>query len=399
MGSAKHRGNQVIAKAHHLREHHSYFNHINIPPNPAPASTAFSSSNSEIRFRVDENSGIKFKSFVFRITLSETGGANNVVVCPANYFFDRIVFYSTGGSGNEIQRITGEDILLRAGILLPAHEKNAVLTNMGYTASTYAPSSLVTIAAGTSTTFYLELINTFVDTSDYLNDAANSPIEIKLFTRTGGIVSSGTGTLALSSIDLWCEHEEMPAFDRQLHLDVYRKGPVMSRHLDTISVRESRPLAANTEVKIDLQSIIGKCAALCVMVRAGSNPVATSAGLTTYTDLKDDGLIDLLTPSNTPVLGRGSKIPIRLLRNSFFNKYAKGDISNILAGVYVIPFCDLEKAFHGLVDGYYYFGGQKNQLSITPGTGFSSATHTIDVFALVFNEMYFSNGELRAVRA
>lgn len=399
MVSARHRNNTVIARTHHLREHHSYANTINIPANPEPASTAFSSSNSEIRFKIDESIGVKYKSLVFRITLSETGGANNVVVCPANYFFDRIVFYAVGGSGNEIQRLAGEDLLLRAGMLLRAHEKNAVLTNMGYTASTYAPSALCTIAAGASATFYLELTNTFVDTSEYLNDAANSPIEVKLFTRTGGIVSSGSGTLALSKIDLWVEHEELPSFDRQLHLDAYRKAAIMSRYLDVVHVRDVRSLAAGAETKVDLQSVIGKVACLAIMVRAGSNPVATSTGLTTYTDLKDDGLVDLLTSSNTPVLGRGSKIPIRLLRNSWFNKYAPGDISNTLAGVYVIPFCDIEKAAHGFIDGYYYMNGTKNQLSITPGTGFSTATHTIDIYAYVFNEMYFSRGELRAIRA
>jgi hypothetical protein len=397
--SQRHRGNNVIARPHHLQEFHSYANTINIPPNPAPSSGSFATSNSEIRFRVDTSSGVKYKSMVFRITLSETGGANNVVVVPSNYFFDRIQFFAAGGSGNEIQRIEGEDLVLRAGMLLPAHEKNAVLTNMGYTSSTYAPSALCTIAAGGSATFYLELTNSFIDALEYHNDAMNSPLEISLFTRTGGIISSGTGVLALDKIDLWIEHEELPAFDRQLHLDTFRRAPVMGRYIDVVSRRETHALAAGQETTIDLQNVKGKVAALVVVVRAGSNPVATSGGLTTYTNLGDDGQIDIITSSNQSILGRGSRIPIRLLRNSWFNKYAKGDISNVLTGVYVIPFCDLERAFHGMADGYYYMDGSKNRVVLVPGAAFSPTTQTIDIYAYVFQEAYFANGEVKSVRA
>ena len=91
-------------------------------------------------------------------------------------------------------------------------------------------------------------------------------------------------------------------------------------------------------------------------------------------------------------LGHGTRIKIKELKNSIYNKHFPGTFSNSV-NVYIIPFTsDPIKAFNGVLENYYYFDGSKMQLSLTPGTGFSGASYVIDCYAYIMKQIYEIGG-------
>lgn len=378
----------VSIPAHQSYEISGLNNHIYYVPSTTPSATIFSAGG-RVEILVRGQSAEKLKDAKLRFRLAEVGGANSVTVIPGPYLIDRLEVWADGGSGDLIQTLYGDNLMFNLSYLnteqLTGIGKNALLT------TAFAVDSTATIAASGAIDVYVELIGLFTEQVHPFMFNKNGDILFRFYMRSG-VVSSGTGTLNLTEMELSFQHEDLPDHDKQFHIMEYENKIFRNTFLDVIPVSGTYSMAANVETKVSLENVVGKVAYLAFCVR--SSVSATSAGLVTYSNLVDTATIDILSSTNSPVLGHGTKLKGKELRNSVFNKLWPSTMSNNVA-VYFIPFTsDPVKAMQGIIEHYFYFDGSKFQLSITPGTGFSTASYVIDVYAYVHKQCFENKGRL-----
>ena len=95
--------------------------------------------------------------------------------------------------------------------------------------------SFNTIATNQSRTFYLPLVNTFINNSELYMKALASDITIDIYPENG-IVIQGAGTPTLNDFQLICETESLANDDEKAH-DQFHKSVISSnRYLDVVHV-------------------------------------------------------------------------------------------------------------------------------------------------------------------
>lgn len=328
------------------------------------SSSIFGSANGKIDIKIDKASCEKAHGLKFRIRLTESGGSNPVTPVPVPYFFDRIEFWADNGSGQEISRIYADNMYWNYNVY--SEEQGSILLKNINSSSKWENGKA--IAAGKYEDYYLEMPGSWFEIVKPHIKSLKGDILCKLYTRNG-IIASGSGTIALSQLDLILEHEDLDSSDSQLHTAEHEDKIFRHTYLDIVQVSESKTCTASTETKWSLENLNGKCAFLLFCLRSGSSPAATSNGLTNYSDLTDLCQVDLLGPQNQKLLGHGTPLYAKELK-SLMTKHFPGALG-YYKNVYIIPFCSSAmQAFTGTKDGYFYFNGENYNLSLTfPGAG------------------------------
>jgi hypothetical protein len=232
---------------------------------------------------------------------------------------------------------------------------------------------------GSTETFYLPLVGTWFDSDVYW---ANMDGDVVVdFFPSNSIKQSDTnaGAFAVncSSMSLVIQTENLTSEDEKNH-EVFHSQVIQSnRVLDWVPVREfSKTLTAGSQTTIDLDSVVGKCAGLVVMVRptGASN---TGNGKFDYVGLGPDARFDLVTAGNKSILGSGVPLDASYLKNEVWKSHFSTDY-NTLKNAYYIPLTDNTKqAYHGVVNGLVDLNSSGHKLQITPGGAGSDCVQRI----------------------
>jgi hypothetical protein len=322
---------------------------------------------------------------------STNTGGNTVSPTAAPYFFNYIQVYANNGSGDLITTMYNDTMLWNT-MLLSSEQFTTVAAEMN-TTTTYGGG--VTIGTGLSKNFYIEHIGTFFDTIKPYVKNLKSKILLRYYPMTKGAISTSTTTnnLTVSALELSFEHEKMSNEDILQHDKEYSETLYKNIYLDPVLI--STPIvnltASKANIQVDLSTLVGSCAFIIFCVR--STPLAANNGVLSYLDLGDDATIDIKFNSER-YIGSGSAVNARELRNRAA-KYLPSTLC-YSQPIYPIPFCgSMINAFKGVIDGGFNFNLKKYVLEIVPGAAWSTSTVQIDLYAYMYKQFNFYNGDIK----
>lgn len=277
------------------------------PTTEIPSATYNPWTNGDtINLRVSSGSLDKMLNAWLRFKITESGGSNSVKVLPTPMWFDRIEF-RIGGQGDAPIYTFYPQQLLADLATTPFDDKTIFLRNCNFNKNWWvAPSALQ--ASGTEF-LYLYFPNSFMEqVKPYLKDIKGQLI-LTFYCNTAGIIVSGTGTVALNSIELQVRNHHMTDYEAQVYNQFY---PYQKKHNITRCIRitdTSKTLTNGSATDFSLQSIEGNYVSHLIFgVLAGTTQAPANGGTFNYLALGDEAMIDIVDASGTSIFGSGAAI-------------------------------------------------------------------------------------------
>lgn len=232
--------------------------------------------------------------------------------------------------------------------------------------------------------FRLPLLGTFFDSMDLYFQNANADLVLDLYPDQSGVCIAGTNAnVDCTGIFAEIDSDRLTPEDELFHQKAFADKVFTYRYVDPIQVNNfSKTLTAGSPLSVDLSTITGKITHLLAVVRATG---ATNVGnaYMNYINLGDDhgttpATIDVVAPGSKSILGSGSPISTKLLRdyeyiNHFGNSFGK------YKSIYFIPLCECTMAaYKGQANGWLELPpGHSYSLNITPGAALTQEVQTI----------------------
>ena len=335
-------------------------------------SNLFTNNGAKYTAELEAGSFTKLKSVTLKLTVTATGG--EMKLAPVPYWFNRIEFRS---GTKHLGIVYGDNLMFNLGNLSGQQLKNTLKNaNMEDDFRPYG-RSFNTIATGQSRTYYLPLVNTFINNSELYMKALASDITIDIYPENG-IVIQGAGTPTLNDFQLICETESLTNDDEKLH-DSYHKSVISSnRYLDVVPVNfYNHTLTAGQETKLELDSVHGDVSGMLMIIR-NTGVTNVNNGLATYVGLGDSGTLDVLDSGSRSIFGNGVPLDVQYLKNEVWASHYNNDFSQH-KHFYWIPFGGSSRgAFAGQVDGIFPMRGERNFLAVTPASAGVAPVQTIN---------------------
>lgn len=335
-------------------------------------SNLFANNGSKFSTQLEAGSFTKLRSATLKITV--TVNTSNAKLAPVPYWFDRIEIRS---GSKHLGIIYNDQLMFNLGNLTGHQLENSLRSsNMN---PDFSPLGRVhvTIPAGRQETFYLPLVNTFINNSELYMKQLESDLTLDFF-PSADIRISGNGTITCDDLQLICQTESLSPEDEKTH-DMFHKSVITSnRYLDVVPVNfYNESLTAGVQKKLELDSVHGKVVGILTVIK---NTGATNSnnGNFDYISLGDGSTIDILDSGSKSVLGNGTPIDTTLLRNQIWPSHFSNDY-NQQKHFYWLPFTDNTVAsFAGKQGGYLQMDGDRNYLALTPSQGGVQEVQTIN---------------------
>lgn len=327
----------------------------------------------DVEFRPKHEQMEMLDSHVFEFTLSETGGSNDVEVCPVQFFVKEIESKKNNGNVKAVRTYPEANYFISCGGFTESKQSTTYKKQMGLNDEYWTDG---TIKAGSTRKFYLrfwesedEFINTYVK-----KDKGYTQITLTL---ADSVKSGGSGTVGISDIRLISKEIRIPP---KIRAGVDQPNRLQERRtLWWHEVRETaQVLTASTETEIDLNKIKGDCPFLLLAIR-DQNYSATNSTNHQFHALGDGALINVKS-YDKELLSLGSDMPIEYLQHNIWSEHL--DTAKFAGrNLYLIPFCrSVKLAIQGSKNGYHRFdGSRKNVLHIKPGAAGTSQVQTINL--------------------
>ena len=329
----------------------------------APATTAFTGGNNEVRFRIRENSMQNWTSSTFRFKITEASQAS-MILAPVPLWFDRIEVWTKNGSGEKLFWIYGENIL-QALEWSNTNEQRKLIQKPANLPKNYYQSSANTHKSNEIRWYSLPLQWALDQIKPNLQNV-DGDLLIRFYCKNG-IVVSGSGTPSLTDVQLVADEEHhnhnfnhddklKNSLSRDIHATQFVE-PVLVQE-------ESVALTTGTKYRVNLENVKGNCAFLTLQVRSSvanaANAVANNA------DLGPNCFVDVESTTGTSLWSNGSQVSGDYILNDLARKHFSSDYSG-KSFLYYVPFCDnpLDALLHGHVSGYMNLEDKK-YLAFTP---------------------------------
>lgn len=351
---------------------------------------AGSFTNNPIVFRIQPKLFKHIDMAFLQLVCSETGGSNTVTPVVAPFLLDRIEI-GVNGQPNPVQIIYAEHLYAKWQFLYSEQQNQLFAGNsLNMTTSAYAGESA--IAAGGSATYLIPVTISLLD--KFNPDVIKNDIIINVYPRANP-VSAGTGTLQLTSIQWQFQSNENTIQDAALG-NLYSKLPALIDYTNIIQLTYTGTFTAASQVEIPLQGVSGLSPAMFFVIRASK--AAASSAIRTFTALggtvESSGFIDVVNGAKNTLLGSGAISP-QLVRYQLPALFTHGDMSSKVP-IYWLYFNDNAAAsiIHGKINGGVQLTGREF-LRLTPGTGFSTGTYTVDMYFYVNASLSLSGGNFK----
>lgn len=364
--------------------------HIKIPldvkwsPATLVPSNLFSGSGSFADVKIENFRGV-LHDLTLEIKLAETGGANNVAICPAPMMIDRIEFYANAGS-DLVQTIYGDCINYNSALLTTEQ-----LTSIGIVANYntgYAP--LGPIPAGGSATYFVPLTgNMFQQMNGLWLPALSSYILCRVYGKSS--VESGTGTLACTNLFLHGEVSQLSPYDEAAEDSKYRNNIVSKPFLDNLRHQNPTTYTSGTQSQQILSAYSGDALQFIGGFQA-NNQVATGGNFRNYQSIGPNGLLELLDSSGQNIIG-GSALNYNQVRYIEFSKKFPGTLMQTFPLVWMGFGDPAMGILHGVREGFMHFD-TKDQFRITPDSTFASGAYMFSLYGYFWRHLEVSNGRI-----
>lgn len=319
---------------------------------------------------------------VFTVAVS----SNSLVLAPVTEFFERILLKDK--NDKILQTMVPDQLLLNNILECEQSDLQLLFKNLNIRADYRCQNS--SIPSGESRTFILPLTGVFTDFSTLNWVNSSSDLCIEFYSKIPTV--SGSGTLTLSSMNLVCPTETLPANEM---VSVMKSGQIADINrmgfLEPVVIQNSgQTITAGGSSRIDLTSFgNGHYAGLLVHYRP-DNVSNTSNGLWSKSFLPSNTTFDIQNNSSNSILNSGQPISWQIYRDYGLWNHVNNDFYQ-RNNIAVIPFCrDLKSAMRGICCGSMKFNSAKETLVINhPSAG------TAGVFSCVISSTALDQGVVK----
>ena len=372
--------------------------YITIPATPSPSTTILGSGNQYyFDLESDEVGRIDDLCLRFRITCSTA----DVECVPPAYWFSRIVLEAEKGSGDELQHIYPENIVLWDYFTKDrvSREKCAYMNNYHITkynsesAEKLWVSEKTKFKAGETRDVYIPLPALFLHLNAIDMKHIRQDFRIRLEFSSDIVISGDRTNLSLDNLNAVIRTFAEESYDYQHRMEYQRKWGHKYIYLDHERLTyNDKTLTASQTTKFALDQFVGKCPFVVVVIKNNSSPVASDKSLFDFVEIGTDGTFDITNSGSQSLLGNGTAVK----QDYIYETWNKQTGNPHIKGVYLIPFCDnVKKSVAGSVNGYFEFVGLKDYLDITFDSAPTQEVHTISLASLGTTGTYryaFENG-------
>jgi hypothetical protein len=379
---SKHKsGKNIALKPEHAINYNDRHTIRTLQASPPVNENVFT-NGSTFKFILEENSMKTIKNMVWRFQITEQG-TGGTVLAPTGNWFNRIEIYDRH-TGNELARYYGDNLYWSAS-LLDQQDIKRLTPYLNLDGS-------VTQLVSTSRYYYLPMVAFWSDNFDLDMSSLNHELEFRFHPKTG-IVSSGSADIILNDLSLVAEELQLNENSRM------ENKQFMTRHVKAHNyltpqqyIKTGQTMNANTKYTFNLDTFHHKSAMLQFCIRVADNNLNGDA--LDYQDLSD-GLIDLVSQSGESLYGNGSAVVADYCKDVIGSRQFNNDFYDT-NNVYSIFFCeDVGSAFSGMIDGYYSFKGQKDQLEITTPATWTNGVYEVVIYSYYYKRVEQHNGTLR----
>lgn len=337
-----------------------------VSPVVAIASGTSLASQKKVSFELNQP-GVCNK-MCLKIVLEETGGANDVTIDRVVDLIERVELL--GSDNRVIQNLEADEIFLADKISEP-YEKHVKETSGASVVTGVASDfATITLAAGTSQTFYVNL--PLAPALAHV-DLSSSGSRVDVYIKENNI--GGTGVLACNAVDLFVQSNRMDREAEQGHKNQLALGAHCLKYAECHRVLSTPvTLTSGGRFRYRLDSATRASSALVMAIRPAD--VKSGSNSTDYQAIEEMQLQD----SSGRVIGNEiSADEFRILDG------ASGYYFSQNPNLYVVKFGDIDSAMNGNQVGSFDFSGQE-YIEFTNGT--STGAHVLDVWSLEVKEMY-----------
>ena len=318
------------------------------------------------------------------IKLTVTVNTSPVTLAPVSHWFSQIQI-KNNGTNEIIATMYNDTIAFNLLSGLKKGQTQALFRNINIDYSNNGYLGQANITQVGQQVFYLPLTGTFLSQMEIFFQNSSSDLIIELTPDSVGPIVSGSGTIDTNLLQLMVETQNLSQSDLALHEQSYKDFLYSSVYLDPVPVNSfNQTMSASSQTKFDLSNVTGKCAFLLACIRSTGGGVNANNGYwnNLYNIGDNEGAsIDLLDPASQSILGSGTAIPTKFLRNEKSIHFYDSDW-NAFKPFYILPFCDdIRKAFKGTIDGYFKFDGTKYYLSVNTPVAPTAEVQTITLSA------------------
>lgn len=357
---------------------------FSVPIQPAVSPQGFNSRNTVI-FDLETAEVGCIESAYFRIKVSSV---SDLELSPCMDWFEDILIEESKGIGLEISRIYPLTCYMWLQTMYNEEERENCAYNAGLKLVKNCKGEIEVqrdrdrgkIYAGRTNEYWLPLPVAYfhmgaIDMRHVFNDLR---IKLRLAALTNFVIESTATDLVVEDVTLMVNSLSQLPYDDMKSTSAqqgYDHGYVF---LDTEQlIYNNKTLNVNAKMKYDLDTFVGKAAAVAVVVKNGTEPLAEDRYR--WVDLTDDALLDLETSSGVSLYGEGTAVPLRHIKG-----HLTMDLMNRqIRGINVLSFSEsLQSAFSGVINGFHQFIGNKTYFTIDFPDAPIPEVHSIAITAL-----------------
>lgn len=342
---------------------------------PALASAALNSAGIH-KFRLERSYFEKIiRSAMLRFTVGESGG-NSFVPAPVGLWFSRIELWTLDSSQGGIQTLYDQNLYSSVAHLTEEQTK-IWADHMAYDPDSFGLTQYSVPANSSGQYFYLPLIQLMTNHARLHISDLKGDLELRFYTKSEGIVASGTGVPSLLEVAL-----------RVDTLDYDKKNEMETKALSTRSTQlhhyidvqdysfPAQTYSASTTYKMSLEQFNNRAVMLKFCLRS-SNLNTAGAGIK-YVDLHDSQ-VDLKSAAGKSIFGRGTPVYASYLKKMVGHRVFSTPAFCKYNSLYVLPFChDPDETVTQFdISGYHEFKNDKQILEITTSAAPTFYTQTI----------------------
>ncbi|ETN97660.1 hypothetical protein RFI_39868 [Reticulomyxa filosa] len=350
-------------------------NYITVYMNPPPATTCMSNGTLtwfDLQPRIAQN--VKTIDIRLNITCSNA----KVTTTPAPYWFRTIRIRLNKGSGDYVQWIYPENIVMHYALMDPIrrkwYEDHGMIKFYEYKEH-YRFVYPNPLEVNETRDVYIPIPTSYWDMGAIHFQHMSQDIRIE-FEFDSDFVISGTATnITVNNIAAVINQFDLTGDEQEMWLRDFQSSPHYYNYLDCIRVTDnSKTMTQSAKTNFDVQNFIAKSPFLLVCIKPSTAPIASDHSKYRPLDWGDGATVEMENPSNEPLLGKGNAPKWEYLEKRFVELTGKKPIR----GFYIINFTQsIYDSYNGVIKGFYPFAGVKDTLAITFGGAGIQETSTL----------------------
>lgn len=362
-------------------------------------SNLFRNSGAKFSATLEQKAFYKLENMCMKVNLQITGGAATTAYNLAipTYWFNRHEYRAMNGS-KHLNIVYNDNLHLALATVDPIHlEAYARLMGMTVTDNvfTQGPAFTTDGSGNANVEVFIPILGSWVDSGDLFWKSIDGDMVID-FHPNANIrgVQGDTYQVDCTGLEFVIQTEALTDEDVRTQTKFHDSVASETSFLDVTPVNfYNQTVTASSTLKLELDALNGEFAFLAVYIR-DLNADASSNPRTALNSIGPLGRIDILDPGSKSIIGSGTGISERYLKNFIVPRHFKNRLLEN-TDVLIVPFGgNCANAYSGVKDGCLHLDGSRYYLSLTPDSSFTTASYDITVYGFKYATLFNGMGRL-----